>query len=530
MSSESTIRDHLADNLHMIEDGLSLIKKEEHLKNTNGASGFVDLLARDREGRIVIIEIKKTSAASRQAMQELAKYAALIKSNALVKKAEYRLVVISADWHELLTPFSEFFHATAYDLSGGLIKLDTNGIPIGIELVTPLPPTKERRLSRRHFLWEFDNLESANAGAKAGVERFKQIGLKHFAISVISLREQVEEVSHIVYFAQQEESEEFYWEIIRRRHSEESIEEIESQLAELTEPVDRLGELADHCWDAVSDEKAMFEIIGGHGQISHPEKAAFWLSDDMVANATIIRVGLPDQEHISDNQLIAEFRGETGQSSRKFKTTINLSSRPELEELTTSIDNLLQFNPTWRQQIQQVIKYSLHIKATIAHFTIFPNDDIIKSIAWAAIGNLQFIPAFKIELEIGARKEAFRGAMSWDGSCPDWDSVAETFFEGDPRNLLFHRLFGSIRSLNSEIMDELGLKHCITHSSDGSENSYENIQIQGVSIVKRLVTQASFFEIFQCEDFIRKLVANEQFDLDYQKHLHHKTNKFVPMS
>lgn len=56
--SEADIRDFLAKNLDMIEPGLMLQKKEQYLKNDNGASGFVDIFARDQKGRIVIIEIK----------------------------------------------------------------------------------------------------------------------------------------------------------------------------------------------------------------------------------------------------------------------------------------------------------------------------------------------------------------------------------------------------------------------------------------------------------------------------------------
>ena len=71
--SEADIRDFLAKNLDMIEPGLMLQKKEQYLKNDNGASGFVDIFARDQKGRIVIIEIKKSDAAARQGLQELGK-------------------------------------------------------------------------------------------------------------------------------------------------------------------------------------------------------------------------------------------------------------------------------------------------------------------------------------------------------------------------------------------------------------------------------------------------------------------------
>src|SRR5882724_3039668 len=127
--TEDEIRDYLAKNLDYIEDGMILINKEEYLPNDKGASGFVDIFAKAKDGKLVIVEIKKSNAAARQAVQELSKYAALLKTNRLIKETEYRLLVLSTDWHELLTPFSEFIHATKYDCEGRKILLGKNGLP-----------------------------------------------------------------------------------------------------------------------------------------------------------------------------------------------------------------------------------------------------------------------------------------------------------------------------------------------------------------------------------------------------------------
>ena len=42
--TEDEIRNHLADNLDLIEPRLVLIKKEKILKNDKGAKGFLDIL------------------------------------------------------------------------------------------------------------------------------------------------------------------------------------------------------------------------------------------------------------------------------------------------------------------------------------------------------------------------------------------------------------------------------------------------------------------------------------------------------
>jgi RecB family endonuclease NucS len=64
--TEDKIRDYLAAHLDLIEDGLTLINKEEYLPNDKGASGFIDIFAKSKDGRLLIIEIKRSDAAARR--------------------------------------------------------------------------------------------------------------------------------------------------------------------------------------------------------------------------------------------------------------------------------------------------------------------------------------------------------------------------------------------------------------------------------------------------------------------------------
>ncbi|NHA01941.1 DUF91 domain-containing protein [Nocardioides sp. W3-2-3] len=55
---ESVLRDHLAQNLDLIESGLQLLKVEYAVKNPDGADGSIDILARDTSGDFVVIEFE----------------------------------------------------------------------------------------------------------------------------------------------------------------------------------------------------------------------------------------------------------------------------------------------------------------------------------------------------------------------------------------------------------------------------------------------------------------------------------------
>ena len=74
MARENDIRDLLVGQLDLIEPGLELIEKNYYLRNDDGSSGFVDILARDSTGLITVIELKKSDSSGREAIQEIGKY------------------------------------------------------------------------------------------------------------------------------------------------------------------------------------------------------------------------------------------------------------------------------------------------------------------------------------------------------------------------------------------------------------------------------------------------------------------------
>lgn len=82
---EADIRDHLAVQLDLIEPGLTLLDTEFYLPNAQGALGFLDIFTRDTEGKLVIIGIKRTDKAAREAIQELYKYVPLLREKFLLK-------------------------------------------------------------------------------------------------------------------------------------------------------------------------------------------------------------------------------------------------------------------------------------------------------------------------------------------------------------------------------------------------------------------------------------------------------------
>lgn len=110
--NEDELRDHLAANLELIEPGLGLVAINYQVKSTLGADGALDILAKDRYGCFVIIEVKRSDQAARQALHELSKYISAFLTTQHVDEQKLRCFVVSTHWHELDTPLA-YFRATA---------------------------------------------------------------------------------------------------------------------------------------------------------------------------------------------------------------------------------------------------------------------------------------------------------------------------------------------------------------------------------------------------------------------------------
>ena len=78
---EDIIRDFLAENLELISHEFEFVQKEFPLPNAFGTRGYIDILARDEHYNFVIIEIKRSNQTAREAVQEVVKYANLLKQN-----------------------------------------------------------------------------------------------------------------------------------------------------------------------------------------------------------------------------------------------------------------------------------------------------------------------------------------------------------------------------------------------------------------------------------------------------------------
>ena len=128
---ESIIRDSLAAKLYLInssllDSDLHLIGKEYYLPNPGGTRSYIDILAQDDHQNYVVIEIKKTNQAARQAIHEVIKYVDSLQINKKCKKEEIIVLIASVEWKELIGPFSSFVRISNFTVKGIQIDIDAH--------------------------------------------------------------------------------------------------------------------------------------------------------------------------------------------------------------------------------------------------------------------------------------------------------------------------------------------------------------------------------------------------------------------
>ncbi|MBG1265666.1 endonuclease NucS domain-containing protein [Nostoc sp. WHI] len=183
MTKEAKIRDFLVNNLHLIEDGLNAIETEFKLPNISGSDGSVDIIAKDKLGLIVIIEIKTSNSSAKNASHQLCKYVALIKQNLKIADKDLRCILISTDWHELILPFSDFKRNVKYPVDGYSLSLDPEDVPYEAKKVKPIPESEENNICPKHLIFSFERQSTRDdALSKLDAIILEQIGIKNYCI------------------------------------------------------------------------------------------------------------------------------------------------------------------------------------------------------------------------------------------------------------------------------------------------------------------------------------------------------------
>lgn len=132
---ESEIRENLAEHIKLLDPSLKVINQEHYINMPNGRTAYVDILAKDDFGCFTLIELKKSDQTARSAIQQLMKYASMLKSKYRLEESQIRCVVVSTVWRELEEAFDEFSRVSQYEFKGYSIVYTPNKPPLFQEIL-----------------------------------------------------------------------------------------------------------------------------------------------------------------------------------------------------------------------------------------------------------------------------------------------------------------------------------------------------------------------------------------------------------
>ncbi|CAH0185601.1 Endonuclease NucS [Pseudomonas sp. Bi123] len=156
--SENVIRNFLKENLSVLESGLSLVQDEFYMRGREGSGGYIDILAKDKYGHYVFIELKRAESSAREALHEVTKYLQL--SN--LAAHECRVFIVSTSWGELSSSLPLFQKEMEYPIEGYLLVVDEDGVPLSSTKFDPrIVKVYRLEYHKEHLQVVYDQLDKA---------------------------------------------------------------------------------------------------------------------------------------------------------------------------------------------------------------------------------------------------------------------------------------------------------------------------------------------------------------------------------
>jgi hypothetical protein len=507
---EETIRKYLATHLTFLSQDLYLIQEEYPLPNELGTRGSIDILARDDDNRYVIIEVKRTNQASRQAIHEINKYAALIKQRFHVKESEIRIIIVSSEWDELRVPYSEWYHHTDYWVEGYYITLDQYNLPIDKMLIIPEEETLKRNISPFQLCFLSSQEETMKDMVKTIKDAMTRFSLPDFIVVTLS-REQIIPYPFCAYLAFQRYSKQFYLNLLKSlSQTLPSLENYETE--DDSEEQFVLYLLEDEILALVVEQVKPESL-----ETSEPDKFNYLMQKWQIKD--IVRSGFfKIDNRLTDEMLIAELRGHRGGSNIFYVDSSDSQHKSKMKEIKENVVHCLAFNPPWKQHILAAFSDAKKQKCKI-DIAIYCPSQILSSLTYLSRGEYEYhLPTYLLILAFSDETHIYEGKIKWNGSVPLLDDILKSFFPHDSFEYFLHMSLGTIGDFDDKIMKKLGLDYFsnrIVIHSDTTE------QYELFSIIDNGMQCSPPIQILTIKDFIKSSNAflAELCDF-YSQHIH----------
>ncbi|UIK01714.1 endonuclease NucS (plasmid) [Rhizobium leguminosarum] len=427
---ESELRDYLESNLHLIEPGLRLLAKEHVLENPEGSGGRVDILARDAFGHNVCIEIKRSDASARSALNELSKYIALLVERDRLQPEMIRCVVVSTHWKELRLPLSYFAQSVGVDVMALEAKRD--GSRVYLEPVEMIDIKFLKQLSPDMDLIWFDTERPRQRYVE--FLRARATSLPFVRLAVLLFERRLDASIALTPYPMM---------ICVWRIKDGLYEKIEDVIGK---PIGHDLPYAAPGWEPEADAK---NWIDDAPFTSFPEVSVGWTHgtpeklSSLVPNYDLQRIerigDWPKVDLINDDETILEMaqatsplRGSGRLSRHRFQVTVSPRFGPSWRLATASFLEFIAFEKSWVDQAQDFIDQIVEDDVAV-ELHAFDKKHLIFAIHQARFHYETMFSFFEIAVRKGdAIVSGMCGQYSWDGTtCPsDADAVIHEIYGG----------------------------------------------------------------------------------------------------
>lgn len=541
---EEKIREKLAQNLDIFNADLKLIDQEEFLPNKKGTRGFVDLLASDSNLRYVLIELKRSKSASREAIHEVFKYIEGIKENKSLKNDEVVAYIVSTEWDELLVPFSSFVSQVSYEVKGFNLIVDDQFDPIEVSIIEPIKLENERFISDQHAVCLYTNKETLRKGIESHVTCFKEKGIQDYALLVLKahpdlyefslkstakqlediatkfggkpsktyedLKEIMPEYMYMIYSAVQVMGADQYWAIIKR--DPEQYDEM-LEISEEMEEKELLNTLHEY-----AVENTVPRPFQEHYEIGYPAKLKNkFIEDEGWEIIDIIRNGkLKENELLTDEALVKELSGNSGTNKQVYSKNFHSGNAASLEQIKKDVNICLIDNKIWLSGIDKAlteIAGSTENGSYQGRIHIFNPSNTLLSLYRSAVSSsqveaMQAVPSYYINIEYEEFAISYFGCLVRNGNKINLQEVLSRTNDGDAFSLLFSLTWGGYQANDIDICPLYGLEYanfkCEVEGEDRVFYNFDGYRYKNCNDTD------PFYEYFQfmrdSPDFIQEVV------------------------
>lgn len=475
---EDQLRDYLVGHLDLIEEGLTLVEQEYLLANARGAKGFIDLLARDAAGLLVIIELKRSDQAARQAVHELSKYVGLVLSNLGVRLDQLRCILVSTEWRELLVPFAKFAQSSDFWTLGKQLNLDERGVPVStsdVELPT-FPPGLE--ICPCHVTLLFASEPARETARKQVRSVLESNGAKDYFFFELDYKGPDARViyAHAIYVVMAEFDEE------QRRHLESRLGYEDGE------------EMSTETWE--HEQEVQSELTRAlrpdEVSIGNPDKFAQMREHWGIGGSE--RAGQYDEMVVwSDDVLIGLAAGDDGAFATNYSRVLRVANKPAWARMNADLSSLLEGAGDWQQIVNALLDEIGQRPSAEMGVDVYNPTDILNGLFQATLhGTGDYFPRIDIGWADQHDQRMYLGFVYWDGtSIPaSVEVLADEVFDGDLFSYHYVRALGGV----SEFENGLCASHGLTYGL------FEFLPGQDTEAARLLLVDGQLTRVPQAED------------------------------